>query len=59
MYKMSNTEVVNQHHVALHGQVANVFDTYNWQHGNAWAFNMVIKVTDALAEQENVNSWIH
>ena len=29
------------------------------QHGYAWAFNMVIKVTDALAEQENVNSWIH
>ena len=46
----------NQNHFALHGQVANLFDTYDWQHGYAWAFNMVIKVTDALAEQENVNS---
>ena len=51
-YHLSNKEVVNQHHFALHGQVANVFDTYDWQHGYVWAFNMVIKITDALAEHE-------
>ena len=55
----SNKEVVNQHHFALDGQVASVFDTYDWQHGYVWAFNMVIKTTDALAEHENANSWIH
>ena len=29
-YKMSNKKVANQHHFALHGQVATVFDTYDW-----------------------------
>ena len=57
-YRLSNKELMNQHHFSLHGQVAEIFNRYSWEKGFGWTYNVVINIDEAISE-ESPTHWAH
>lgn len=57
-YRLSNKELMNQHHFSLHGQVAEIFNRYSWEKGFGWTYNVVVNIDEAISE-ESPTHWAH